>query len=305
MRITTVMTAALAFGSGVLMAPGVSGPVQQEADWHELVLGIAHVPFERTGIDDPEVLVGELPDGFRERVYLPADATVHGSLVQTGGDVTVVATSNLSADDLWPEYEREMQSLGWRLPNERSGLTRSLGDIALAWVFCGEGIEAALVTVTESEGRSRLRIDRHDEYRTGWCIAPGDLAREPLPAPERPQGRPSGNPDFFRLRPPATDAAAIGACGNYARVRSSQAAIPTTMDREELRAHYESQLEDGGWVRAANDQAEAMILSNWQRDGTRALLLLAPIDDAPGCWQFRFEQQVGSQAPQAYESRSP
>lgn len=300
MRSTTIIAVALAFGSGVLVAPGVSGPVQQEADWHELVLGIAHLPWERTGVDDPEVLVAELPDGFRERVYLPADAAVHGSLVRTGGDVTVVATSNLSADDLWPEYEREMQSLGWSLPDERSGLTRSLGDIALAWVFCGEGIEVALVTVTESEGKSRLRIDRHAEYRTGQCIARSDLAREQPPAPGRPQGRPSDDPSFFRLRPPPRDASVLGVCANYSRVRSSQGAVPSTMDREELRAHYESQLEDGGWVRATNDPAAAMILSSWERDGTRALLLLAPIDDAPGCWQFSFDQRGGIEAPRAY-----
>lgn len=297
MRSTTILTVALAFRSVLLVAPGISGPAQQEADWRELVVGIAHVPWELAGIDDPEVLLAELPAGFRERVYLPAEATVHGSLVQASGDVTVVATSSLSADELWPEYEREMLALGWRLPDERSGLTRSLADIALAWVFCGEGSEATLVTVTESGDRSRLRIDRHAEYRTGHCVARGDLAPQPPPPPGRPQERPGDARSFFRLRPPPTDAAALGACAGYTRVRASRGAVPSTMDRDELRAHYESQLEDGGWVRSTNDQAAAMVASSWERNGTRALLLLMPIDGAPGCWTFMFEQRGGNERP--------
>ena len=44
MRRTTMTAVAVAFGLGALVTPGVSGTVQQDADWHELVLGIAHIP---------------------------------------------------------------------------------------------------------------------------------------------------------------------------------------------------------------------------------------------------------------------
>ncbi len=304
MRKLAIMTVALAFGLSALEAPLASRPAQQDGDWQELVLGVAHVPWERSGMDDPEVLVGELPDGFRQRVYLPADASVHGSLVRTGGNLTVVATTDLSADDLWAEYESEMQNLGWRLPDERSGLTRSLADVALAWVFCGEGIEAALVTVTESQGKSRLRIDRHTEYRTPHCTAGANLAREPSPASERPQRRPPGIPGPFRLRPPPTEAAALGACADYSRMRSSHAAIASTMGREGLQTHYEAQLEAGGWLRT-NEQEAAVIVSSWERDDTHAVMLLMPIDDAPGCWHFAFEQKDRIGARPAHELRSP
>ena len=297
MRRTTMTAAAVAFGLGALATPGVSGPAQQDANWHELVLGIAHIPWEITGIDDPDVMVAELPDGFRERMYLPADATVHGSLVRPGGDFTVVATSTRSADDLWPEYEREMQRLGWRLPDEPSGLTRSLGDIALAWVFCGEGIEVALVTVTDSEGKTRLRIDRHAEYRSWHCArTSGILAAEPAPAPGAPRGRRSDDPDFFELRPPPMETRLLGACRDYSRFRSSQEVARSTMGRAELREHYESQLEEAGWARSTSDEEAMIILSSWERDGTLAVLLLAPINEAPGCWRVMFQQHGGIEA---------
>ena len=160
-------------------------------------------------------------------------------------------------------------------------------------MFCGEGLEVALVTVTDSEGKTRLRIDRHAEYRSGHCAGlSGILAAEAAPA-GGPPGRRSDDPDFFGLRPPPVDTLALGACPDYSGVRFSQRTVTSTMGRVELREYYELQLEETGWARATSDEEAQMILSSWERDGTRALLLLAPIDEAPACWRFLFEQRGG------------
>lgn len=251
---------------------------QSEDSWRELLLGIVHEPWERAGTADPQILHGAVPEGFGESVYVPTDATVHGSLVQADGSVTVVGTVARTSDQLWEEYRREMIARGWRVPEDSAGLTRSMGDIALAWVFCGESLEATLVSVTEVDTATRVRIDRHPEFRSWHCV-PGDELRSAAR---------SSDDDSYDIAPPLSGERVLGACREHGYGAGFAAGtVPSDLRLAELREHYESQLRDRGWSLASE---EPSLLSRWHRDGTFAVLVVAPVVEAPGCWLVSFQQ---------------
>lgn len=289
----------VSIGLMALAVTGLSGAAQSEADWRQLVLGLVHDPWELAGVEDPSVRVGALPDGFRDDVYVPADATVHGSVLSASGAVTVVASVDRSAEQLWPEFRDAMMARGWRVPEQATGDTRSIADVALAWVFCGQGVEAALVTVTGARPATRLRIDRYPEYRI-WHCAPGPEGESaPRPGDRAERRRRMRADDVFMLRPPPYSGdRALGACRTSFISESGYGdAIPSTLGREDLLAHYRSQLEQAGWT-PRTDAASAALAEVWARDDLSAVLVLAPVSGHPGCWHVIFHQRGSSGGPE-------
>lgn len=273
-------------------APGAAVQPQAGADdLRELVMGLVHSPWELAGRGDPELLVGASPAGSAARLYVPADATVHGSLAYENGSVTLVATLARSAEELWPEYQREMSARGWRPSEHSTEETRSVGDVALAWVFCGEGLEAALVSVSGGDHGTRLRIDRHPEYRSWHCMPRAELAA----AVDRQARAP-----YQLAPPPYSGDSSIGACRAATRAGAGSlgGAVPSMLSLEELRAHYESQLDAKGWARVPEAGEPTRLLSVWSRGESSAVLVLAAVPGLPHCWHVTFAMAgPGDEAP--------
>lgn len=181
MRSYLVTAALMILCITALGTAGAARPVPSEADWHQLVLGIAQVPYQRAGLDDPEVRLAAVPDGFRTQIHIPSDARVHGSLVQPDGSVTVVATVRRSVEELWREFELEMPALGWRLPDQASG--RADKPLPAGPPYAGDGalgacagfpstIRSASTSISSTLSFQQLRAHYEAQlHESGWTRA--------------------------------------------------------------------------------------------------------------------------------------
>ena len=207
----------------------------------------------------PRLIVGSLPSGLAERLWIPPGATVLGGLESSAMGMAVFR-SNLSRDSLTAEYRRHQPALGWTSPPPRSltpvwGFAPARGsrsDPDQALLFCSGG--TVLVIGIEPLATGQEISARAMAMGRGLC--------EPRRA-DMDQALSMRRPYHPTLtNPPGTSGFDIECAGWTVSGGGGQTRLRTRLSAGEVLAHYATQLADSGWDSVADDQ---LVSRTWTR----------------------------------------
>lgn len=205
--------------------------------------------------EEPNLLPGQLAPGFSDGFPLPPDARVVGSLM--GSQPILVLDTEHPGEDVADFYERRLTELGWKIeefPGPRQGGFLASGgvDRHFANFYRDEGAALQLMTYETPQNRTGVQLTLfpddpdgtraehramrmlHDPWRILPPIAP------PLHAIQQSEGGNSGNDHV-----------------------STSASIQSDADLATLAAHYNGQLERGGWQRQDGGESNPVAWSTW------------------------------------------
>jgi hypothetical protein len=194
--------------------------------------------------NEPQVLVGEIPEWFAQRLRLPDGAVVLGSAFSGAAAVAVVQTLD-GGDAAMNGVEAELASRGWRRPpSDMSGGFRFTTPVTRAPSFpillCGDGKMLSVARGAVRQGRQTWFYRISDvEGAYGACTA-GPRGRQMiLPVLLHPADATREVP--VRNRDCAINSRELGgASGTGDRIR-------TALSADSLIWHYDRQLAAAGW----------------------------------------------------------
>lgn len=211
----------------------------------------------------PRLVVGVVPTGLAERLWIPPGATILGG-VQSSGMGVAVLQSTLPPDSLEAGYRREQLRLGWTVAPRRNEPARTMGFVPAPTTeddqdrplgFCRGG-DYLVIAIEDAPGHRRI-----------FAQASG-IGREvcnPSP-PER------SFPSWWNGRPTLINPPGVSAEPGQSCLRRNSSGgggatlLITAAPIAEVMAHYGAQLADSGWVAVAGDET---VQRSWtRRDST-------------------------------------
>ncbi len=243
-------------------------------------------------IASPHVIVGKLPSGLAQRLWVPPGATVLGGVESSGAGVAVIR-SQLSRDSLTAAYHREQLTRGWTapppLPTLNAGFafaSASASDPNQQLTFCSGG---TMLNITISP------VDREMEILAS-AVAIGAYLCTPAPT--------GAAADVFGLsrryptlnNPPGTGNGMTANCASFNSSGSGGSTrLTTSLALDDVFAYYGKQLADSGWTMTPDPMAS----HSWTRTDktggffeltltTRSRLL------SPGCVEVKMEMNSRS-----------
>jgi hypothetical protein len=239
--------------------------------------------------NEPQILVGSMPEWIASRIYVPSAARVLGSAF-LGTTVVAVVSLPAASDSVLVEFKRELLQRGWKTPqptpNYGGGFrpaTLSAADASLTRLtLCNDQ-----QTLTASAARRRgtttdvtFRVIGNGTY--SLCRPPQipmGMARSPFPTLFNP--------------PNAADARMNGDCSSTLMGSTGTGTtLRTSMTAESLLDHYGRQLQDSGWT-VAGERA-SIVGRSWTRpDSSGApvetvITISTPARD-PGCRELNLQ----------------
>jgi hypothetical protein len=227
----------------------------------ELALRLATYPADPR-VDDPQLLVGQIPPNLSIEVPIPAGSRILGSLLRSKENIDIVLDCALSPDEVVQFYKERLAAAGWNeLETMRphhggfvhSGMPMLLNHI----VFCG-GTQGPAFTVNASEGknsRTNVRIELNGSSEFSPCAQPNRM-------PYRMMHR-----QFQDLIPPLYPPKGARQQGGWGGGGSSHwhsnSTLEANADLPALAAHYNSQLAQGGWTLSGEGQSGPLARSTW------------------------------------------
>lgn len=295
---------------GVLAARAATSAPQRQVP-EEMVLALVKNMYQPVGSPEPSVLVGEMPEGLADRLWLPEDAQVYGTIVEEGivtqagdvsfsepGSITVVVGVGMQAEAVKARLREQMAALGWRSIEafERIGPQTQQGAL-IPVVFCSETNEAVWVLADargSDAGRSLLRINVSPDREGSPCRPqperqlPRSPPRDVPPGPER--ARMAERLRLSDLTPPPSSFMAAGRCP-AGSAGMSTTNVSTELSPAELVEHYAAQLEQVGWERSDPGSPPPAASAGWRRvlDGEsyEAVLQVVQHPGRPDCFSIQ------------------
>ena len=237
----------------------------------------------------PRLLVGTLPSGLAQRLWIPPGSTILGGIESSAYGLAIIH-SPMSEDSLNAGYRREQPRMGWTLPRERTQVavmgfvpaptTVSLGGDVVGGLFCSGGTTLT-ISVTPVDPLTR-------EIRATAM----DLADQRCQPPAAPRPVPFGRPQYPTLvNPPGSGNGFSPGCSYWNQTGGGGTTrLQTTMNADDLLMHYGKQLVDSGWAPGTNQT----VSHSWtRRDSTGTLTeltLTARLQPAsPACVEIQME----------------
>jgi len=227
----------------------------------------ASVPFELAAAlaatggfsnGSPQILVGAIPEWARDRLPLPAHATVLGSAYR-GNDVTVAISLPLPADSAVGELVRHFTAQGWTLPpgsrRESSGgfrpALREVVSPPRQALLCGAQLNLYIAPTRREPARSTVTVRMNSAPRMGVCTTP------PVVDDDRPS--------LPTLYDPEAVTPSYAGCEDRRRGAGSGTStrFRTAMSADAILDHYGRQLADSGWT--AMPGAKRTVTRTWSR----------------------------------------
>ncbi len=272
-------------------AQPASGPdAPEDSKLRELALLLfapRHLDLGIDPIQQPQLLVGQLPPDLPFDLPLLADSRVVGSFVY-GAPTIVIETNTTSADDLLRFYRDRLPEQGW---HERDlGIERQGGFVhthearrGFAMFIHEDGPSSLhLMTFLGPNGHVVAHINLHDEPRQ---------ARRPT---RRTQ------PDIWHVLPPIEPpigAKQISGGGSAGEDQvGARASLETDLDLATVVAHYAQQLVNGGWVQGETGQEGPLVWNTWtfqdeENEPWRALFFILKRPDIPQRYTLYLEAE--------------
>lgn len=225
---------------------------------HELALRLATYPGDPR-VDEPQLLVGQMPPNLSIEVPIPEGSSILGSLLRSKENIDIVLDCSLTPEEVMQFYKERLTAAGWneleamRPPHGgfvHSGMRMFLNQI----VFCG-GTQGPAFTVNASKGKNsrtnvQIELNGSSEFSPCAQMSRQRLHRglhELIPPLYPPQGaRQQGG-------------GGSGSTGSW----YTSATLLTDAELPTLVAHYHPQLAKGGWTLMGEGQAGPLAWSTW------------------------------------------
>lgn len=225
----------------------------------ELALALLEVPTPM-GTNDtepvPQLLVGQLPPNLGIALPMPPESHLLGSLVGAAPRIALVTT--LSHEDVLAFYRQQVQALGWRVPempgSGRGGFQHSFG-ISQSFIYFENEEQSRSLHVSVASRANAPTVVRIALQPTGQQ------------GPRQRRARQHRGPDMWSVLPPITPPPHTqqeqqGSSGGSDRVMTS-ARLETDLDLAALTAHYDAQLQHGGWQLQSSGSNDPVSWSSW------------------------------------------
>lgn len=236
-------------------------PDPNETLLYELALRLATYPGDPR-VDDPRLLVGQLPSDLSIEVPMPEGSRLLGSLVRSQENIDIILDCPLSTDEVVQFYRERMAAAGWSEletigPHYGGFVHSSLPRFHNHIVFC-RGSQGPAFSINAYEGKNsrtaiRIDLDGGSEY-------------SPCSQPRRDRRR-MMHRDLQELIPmlfPPPGARQSGGGGGGGDDHwYSTATLETEADLPTLAAHYTAQLAGGGWALSGEGHAGPLAWSTW------------------------------------------
>lgn len=289
-----------------------STPWQGEAGLRELALRLAATrslgaPWSNPTAE-PELFVGAIPASFPFALPQPDGSRVVGS-VQVGSATTIYLDASQSPAQVLAFYRDQLPAEGWKAldwpPGRHGGFVATMGAMANRLTFCrGEDAPALTVSAFElagapagSAGSVQVELNTFAESPEYSPCAQQRRMRGPM--------GPQMEDIFPALVPPVGAQQRPQGGGGGGDTWHTSADLKSDLTLAEVRSHYERQLLDAGWTRAASGESGPVAWSTWafrDKDGQewRALFFILHEPEAQDAYylflQARSANPRGSRA---------
>jgi hypothetical protein len=240
------------------------------------------------GGGSPRVVVGTLPSGLAQRLWIPPGATVLGGL-ESSGQAVAVLQSSMPEDSLKAAYRREQIARGWIAPPARqpmimSGFAPAPGsplDPDAQLMFCSGGATLGIDIV---------QVGSRREIRASTIALGENLCATQRPVDMTRFGMRGDRPTL--TNPPGTG---NGFGENCAQWNSSGGGggtkLSTNMTNDQVLAYYAKALADSGWT-PANVESVSRTWTRRDSLGTLAELTLTSRTRAstPNCVEVEMRE---------------
>jgi hypothetical protein len=238
----------------------------------------------------PRLLVGTLPSGLAQRLWIPPGSTVLGGIESSGFGIAIIHSA-MSEDSLNAGYAREEPRLGWTLPPARTVAGPAMGFVqAPTTLAVGSGVvEGGLfcsggttLSISVSPIDPLMREIRATAMNLGDArCQPAAASRVIMP----------NRPNYPTLVNPPGSGPGYANCSSWNSMGGGGTTrLQTGMSADEVLQHYAKQLTDSGWT-PGPDQTVSRSWSHRDSTGTLTQVTLtarlAPA--SPGCVEVQME----------------
>ncbi len=224
-------------------------PTSNETLLRELALRLSSYPGDPR-VNDPQLLVGQIPQELSATIPLPEGSRVLGTLIRSQDNIDIVLDSSLSPGEVLNFYKARMQAAGWNEldfppgPGPGGFVPTGFPGFENRVTFC-KGSHGQALTVNAFEGKGAftdVRLDLNAGAHSP-CAQRGRMHT-------RMAHRGMGLHDLIpRLVPPVGARQQPSGGGGGSDSYYSSATLDTDIDLATLSSHYASQLEKSGWIR--------------------------------------------------------
>ncbi|HEV8447889.1 MAG TPA: hypothetical protein VGQ44_13750 [Gemmatimonadaceae bacterium] len=239
----------------------------------------------------PRLLIGTLPSGLAQRLWIPPGSTVLGGIESSGFGIAIIHSA-MSEDSLNAGYAREEPRMGWTLPPARTSAAPAMGFVqaptTLAVVngvvegglFCSGG---TTLSISVSPLDPLTREIRATAMNTSdmRCQTPASAPRTVIP----------GRPNYPTLVNPAGSGPGYVPCASWNSMGGGGTTrLQTNMSADDVLQHYGKQLADSGWT-PGPDQSVSRSWSRRDSTGTLTQLTLTTrlAPSTPGCVEVQMD----------------
>ena len=251
--------------------------------------------------NDPQILVGSIPEWALNRVSLPNGWRPIGSafLGTTVIGVVQIPTAN---DSLIQRFQQHLERNGWKAPPQSP------------MNYMGGGFRPAMTQTAARRAERRFQLCRDNQMVNAWIARELPLATTIAFRLSTPSGNqfnqcnpPAPDPRMLAMQrespfpilydPAARDAMAMASCYNAeAFSNSTETRFRGTMTPEQVLDHYARQLADSGWV--AGGPASATAARTWTRPdaGGQPRQIILTVSRPPGADSTCFRVQMDARS---------
>jgi hypothetical protein len=215
-------------------------------------------------VNNPQVLIGQIPEGLPFKLPLPPDSSILGTLIRGPEYASIVLNVDQSPERVLVWYRERMKESGVQeleVPGaaQRSGFTQTGIQSDMRATFCYGSRGPSLMVNALSRDNDGTKADVRLELDMTGMICKhfaNNRMQRPLFASLIPQ-----------LVPPSKTTQRIDSVGASSTIDSVHSIATLILENDmnivELAAHYNTQLEQGGWVRSDAGASGPFAWSTW------------------------------------------
>jgi hypothetical protein len=243
--------------------PQDAGASDREALLQEMLVRLNSFPGDPR-VNNPQVLVGQIPEGLPFELPLPPDNIIVGTLIRGPESASIVLNVDQPAELVLGWYREHMKEAGVQeleMPGvaQRSGFTQTGIAAGMQATFCygsrGPSLMVNTLSRDKDETKADVRLELDIKGMACKYFAKNRMQR-PLFASLVPQ-----------LAPPPKSTQrvdSVGASSTFDSVHSiATLRLENDVNIVELATHYNTQLESGGWTRGDAGSDGPFAWSTW------------------------------------------
>ncbi len=243
--------------------PQDAGANDRETLLREMIVRLVTFPGDPR-VNNPHVLIGQIPEGLPFELPLPPDSIILGTLIRGPESASIILNVDQPPGLMLAWYREHMKEAGVQeleMPGvaQRSGFTQTGIAAGMQATFCygsrGPSLMVNALSRDKDETKADVRLELDIKGMACRYFAKNRMQR-PLFASLLPQ-----------LAPPPRSTQRIDSVGSSSTFDSVNSIATLILENDmsvvELASHYNTQLESSGWIRSDAGSAGPIAWSTW------------------------------------------